>query len=259
MTKQSNIKVGIQWMIDSYHLFKHAPIKWMTVALVYVAVFFILPAIPGITALIGLAVVLLWPACMAMVMGLYRAADQQKNITLITIFEEIKPKLGKLVALGATCLLYGLAVNWLTHDDVQTFQAVTSGEEPSMEMISQATPVFIKLLLLLTPMLMATWFAPMLIAFHGYSLVHAIKSSIAGCLYSVVSLGISWLYLTVVMALAMMLLGAVVALLSMLFPVLGQVIVMLILFNFLLISTAIMLGFQYVTYRDIFEKTIQNQ
>ncbi len=74
-----------------------------------------------------------------------------------------------------------------------------------------------------------------------------------------VSLGVSWLYLTVIMVLAMMLLGALVAILALLFPVLGQVVVMLVLFNFLLISTAIMLGFQYVTYRDIFEKTIQNQ
>lgn len=256
MTEKSNIKTGIQWMLDSYHLFKQAPLKLMMLALVYFITFFILPATPGFAGLLGLSAILLWPLGMAMIIGAYRKIDQNKDISIPDLFNEIKPALNNLLLLGLSYLGYGLVVNWLTHDDLQVLHSMTNAEEPSMEMIRQATPGMIKLLLLLTPMLMATWFSPMLMAYHNYSVWHSIKSSIAGCLIWILSFGVSWLYLTFIVVVAMILLGVVVALLSLLSVALGQFMGMLMLFNFLLISTAIMLGFQYVTYRDIFEKKI---
>jgi len=110
----------------------------------------------------------------------------------------------------------------------------------------------LKLSLLLIPLMMATWFSPMLIAFNNYSLIKAIKSSIAGSLQYMIALAAAWLLLTVGIIALMLIVGIVAGIISNLVPVLGQMLMSMVVFGCLLLATALMLAFQYVSYRDVF-------
>ena len=125
-------------------------------------------------------------------------------------------------------------------------------ESQMLAFLQTMFPLLLKLTLLLIPLMMATWFAPMLIAFNGYNLVKAIKSSIAGSLQYMVALGAAWIVLTAGILALMLAVGIVAGVISAMVPVLGQMLMSIIVFGCLLLATALMLAFQYVSYRDVF-------
>jgi hypothetical protein len=125
-------------------------------------------------------------------------------------------------------------------------------ESQMMEFIQKMMPILLKLSLLLIPLMMATWFAPMLIAFNNYGVMKAIKSSIAGSIQYMVALGAAWIVLTAGILMIMLIIGIVAGILSSLIPGVGQMLMSFVLFGIFLMATALMLAFQYVSYRDVF-------
>ena len=121
-----------------------------------------------------------------------------------------------------------------------------------MAFMQKMLPVMLKMLLLSIPLLMATWFSPMLIAFNNYSLVKAMKSSIAGSLQYIIALTAAWLLLSFGILGLMLGAGIFGGIVSALVPALGQLLIPFILFGCMLLATALMLAFQYVSYRDVF-------
>jgi hypothetical protein len=110
-----------------------------------------------------------------------------------------------------------------------------------------------KLILLLLPLLMATWFSPMLIVYNHYSLFKSIKSSIAGCLMYIAPLGLSWLIFSTTAILFMLSCGVLIGSLASFFPSIGPSLMGAIIFFALLVITSVMFAFQYISYRDIFK------
>ena len=95
-------------------------------------------------------------------------------------------------------------------------------------------------------------FSPMLIAFNNYTVAKAIKSSIAGTLQYMLALLVAWIMLTVGIFAVLIIAGIVIAMMGSLTPTLGQLLMPILLFGCLLTATALMLAFQYVSYRDVF-------
>ena len=92
----------------------------------------------------------------------------------------------------------------------------------------------------------------MLIAFNNYSLVKAIKSSIAGSLQHLIAMIAAWLLLSAGMMTLMMFASVLVGLFAMMIPTIAQSLVTALVFGCFLISIALTLAFQYVSYRDVF-------
>ena len=245
---ESSAKTGMSWVKESIDLFKSAPRKWLLLALAYIGFFILLPAMPG-SQLFTFISILIWPVFLAISAALYRNAEMKKQQNLSETIQNIQAKISPLVALGAACLLYAVLVGFLLNSDIQGLAELMQNktkmtESEMMIFMQKMTPVLLKMLLLSVPLLMATWFAPMLIAFNNYSLVKAIKSSIAGALQYAIALIAAWLLFTVGIAALMLpviIIGALV-------HVLGQIL----LFGCFLLATAMMLAFQYVSYRDVF-------
>jgi hypothetical protein len=128
----------------------------------------------------------------------------------------------------------------------------TMTESQMMAFVQKMLPFALKLSLLLLPLMMATWFSPMLIAFNNYPLIKAIKSSIAGSIQYLVALGVAWILLSGGIVLVMLIVGIIVGIVGSLVPVLGQMLTSFLIFGCLLLATALMLAFQYVSYRDVF-------
>jgi hypothetical protein len=140
-------------------------------------------------------------------------------------------------------------LSFVLSSDMQSLPVLAANKAKMTEaemiiFLQKMLPVLLKLTLLLIPLMMATWFAPMLIALNNYSLLKALKSSIAGSLQYMIALGAAWLLFTAGIA-ALILLAIIIGALV---PVLGQIL----LFGCFLLATALMLAFQYVSYRDVF-------
>ena len=252
----SRAQTGISWVKESVALFKSAPRKWLSVALVYVGLFMMLPSVPGLQFFAFMSI-LIWPVFLAIAIALYRNADMKKLQTVGEIVTQIQPKIAQLVALGGACLLYAVLVSFVLNSDLQGLEALAGNKEKMTEsqmmaFLQTMFPLLLKLSLLLIPLMMATWFAPMLIAFNGYNLVKAIKSSIAGSLQYMIALGAAWIVLTAGILVLMLAVGIVAGIISALVPILGQMLMSIIVFGCLLLATALMLAFQYVSYRDVF-------
>ena len=253
-TGQSSIKIGTQWAKDSFLLLRKKPLKWVLLALVYVILFLGLPASPATPFLFNVAVIITWPIFLALAIGLFREVDFDRTTTVTELFHQMRPTLSKLVALGAICLLYGIIVAVLTKGDAVLLAGLANPNKPPADM-SQIWPPLLKFFALLVPLLMATWFAPAIIAFQNASVLQAVKSSIAGSLKYAVALGVAWLMLTIVMMLAMLLLGVVLGAFIGVSHMLGSVLIQVTMTLSLLLATAWMLAFQYICYRDVFDPT----
>lgn len=253
---ESRTKTGVSWVTESIALFKTSPRKWLTISLAYVGFFIILPSVP-IFQFLSFISVLLWPVFLAIALAFYRNAEMKKEQNLTEIINYMKPKVSQLMGLGGACLLYAALVSLILNSDLQGLAQVVQGndemtESKMMEFMQKMMPILLKLSLLLIPLMMATWFAPMLIAFNNYGVVKAIKSSIAGTIQYMVALGAAWILLTLGILGIMLIVGIVAGILSSLIPVVGQMLMSFVLFGIFLMATALMLAFQYVSYRDVF-------
>ena len=253
---ESRTQTGLSWVKESLALFKTAPRKWLLLALAYVSFFMMLPSVPGLQFLAFVSI-LLWPVFLAVVIALYRNADIKKQQNFGDLLRVIQPKMPTLMALGAACLLYGVLISLLLNSDLQGLADMAQTktqmtESQMMTLVQKMMPVMLKMGLLLIPLMMATWFSPMLIAFNNYSMVKAVKSSIAGSLQYIVAMGVAWLVLTVGIVVLMSLVGIVAGIISSLLPGAGEILMPMVVFGCLLVATALMLAFQYVSYRDVF-------
>ena len=258
---ESRTKTGLSWVKECIALFKTAPRKWLLLGLAYVSIFMMLPGLPGLQFFAFLSIFLM-PVFLVFAAIMYRNADMQKQQTMQEILTHIKPKLKQLMALGAVCFLYGILISLVLNSDIenllklmqlQDIAAKTqSSEIMQTKMIQTVLPLFLKLILFLIPLLMATWFSPMLIALNNYDCLKAIKSSVAGCIQYTVALGAAWLVFSAGIVLLMLVSGIIVGIIGSLAPQLGQLLTSLLVFGCLLLATTLMLAFQYVSYRDVF-------
>ena len=253
---ESRTKTGISWVKEAVALFRTNPSKWMLLGLSYVAVFMMIPSIPGLQ-FFTFVVILMWPVFLVFAISLYRNADKGQVQSLGAVFNTIQPKIRALVGLGAVCLIYGILVGLLLNSDVQNLLKVSQvngemTESQAAMVMEKMLPLLLKVLLLSAPLLMATWFSPMLIAFNHYGVIKAIKSSIAGSIQYMISLGAAWLLLTAGVILLMIPAGMLVAIVSKLQANFGELLASILVFGVLLLATTLMLAFQYVSYRDVF-------
>lgn len=248
----SQIQTALNWTRESYDLFRRAPRKWLLLSFTYIFFFLLLPTLPGLQ-LISLVIVLVWPIFLAFALSLYRNADQNKLATLSKVFETVKPYLITLVSLGLVCFIYGVLVGFLLNNDLEGIIKFSNAKVVNNAAMMQILTIITKAMFFMLPLFMMTWFSPMLIKQNGYTLTHALKSSIAGCLQYFVALSITWLLITVAIIVLMLVLGITSGILGALLPLFGKLLMpMVMLFNIVL-ATALMLAFQYISYRDVFK------
>jgi len=252
----SRTKTGISWVGESIALFKQAPRKWLLLALTYLGVFVFIPSFPGMQ-IFAFITILIWPVFIAIAIRMYRNNEFQKEENLSAIMQLIQPKMTKLVMLGFVNLAYFIVVSLLLSSDMQVLTDIMNEqkqmtEQEVMQAMQTMIPIFLKLIVFFIPLVMAVWFAPMLIAFNDYAVTKALKSSIAGSLQYVVAMTAAWLLLTsgiMLLMLAASIFSGLFAFISLAF---AQSLMTILVFGALLISVALTLAFQYVSYRDIF-------
>lgn len=248
----SSIKIGLSWVTGSLQIFLLSPSKWLLLALAYVMIFVVLPALPHMPVLIALLAILFWPCFIALAIGLYREADQGRDTELAGLFQQIKPHIGMLIALGGICLVYGILVGMFASGDTQALSDLINQKADPEQILTHALPLLAKVLIFFTPLLMATWFSPMLIAYQEFSVLEAIKHSLWASWRNLATLSVAWLALTLALVLVMLVMGVVVGLVAVISQALSTILTVLLLLCSLLVGTSLMFAIQYFSYRHVY-------
>jgi hypothetical protein len=250
--KKITFRDSIRWNKESFKLFKKTPNQSLMLSLAYLFIFMLLPSMPMIQ-IFSIASILIWPIFLVFAVNFYKTHDKNKEENFLAVFEKIKPRLTTLLMLGFICLIYAAMVTMVLNSEMQGFIQLSENNNELVTVINNFLPMIGKLILLLLPLLMATWFSPMLIIYNNYSLFKSIKSSIAGCLMYIFPLGLSWLIFSTIAILFMLSCGLLIGALASLFPAIGPSLMGAIIFFALLVITSVMFAFQYISYRDIFK------
>ena len=250
--KKITFKDSIRWNKESFLLFKKTPNQSLMLSLTYLFIFMLLPSVPMVQVF-SIASILIWPIFLVFAVNFYKIHDKNKNETFLAVYEKIKPRLLTLLALGLICLTYAGIVTMVLNSEMQHFIKLSENNNELANVINNFLPMIGKLILLLLPLLMGTWFSPMLIVYNHYSLFKSIKSSIAGSLMYIIPLGLSWLIFSTTAILFMLSCGVLIGSLTSFFPNIGSSLMGAVIFFALLVITSVMFAFQYISYRDIFK------
>ena len=250
--KKITFKDSIRWNKESFLLFKKTPNQSLMLSLTYLFIFMLLPSVPMVQVF-SIVSILIWPVFLVFAVNFYKIHDKNKNETFLAVYEKIKPRLLTLLALGLICLTYAGMVTMILNAEMQHFIQLSENNNELANVINNFVPMIGKLILLLLPLLMGTWFSPMLIVYNHYSLFKSIKSSVAGSLMYIIPLGLSWLIFSTTAILFMLSCGVLIGSLASFFPSIGSSLMGAVIFFALLVITSVMFAFQYISYRDIFK------
>lgn len=179
---------GVGWMKAGWTWFKAWPIPWMGMAALSLLILMFIGQVPHVGSFI---VEMLSPFLMAGFMSASRAAQTGQPVTFLHLGAGFRPEsrlalamIGAIYLVGV--LLVDLVMRFLGGDGfqqlaqlAQTPQQMTP--EQAQAVLDRALPAVLAGLLMLTPLVMATWFAPALVLFDGFSPVNALWWSLWAC------------------------------------------------------------------------------
>lgn len=176
---------GARWMGEGWRLFKAAPFSFVGVLVGSFALLLVLGRVPLLGAPLF---VLLTPALWAGFMAVARAAAGRSGETALDFARTLGREARALGALGAVYLVANVAAIAATipFGDGLLADWVLRGKAPPRELMgSTSLLVDVALsMLFYTPAMLAYWFAPVLVTWHGVGAVKALFFSITACLYN---------------------------------------------------------------------------
>ena len=185
---------GMDWWKEGWRLFTAAPMIWIVITVLFFVIMFGLALIPFIGQI---ASTLLYPVLGAGILIGSRAIDRGGQLTIGHLFSCFNDKAVPLIVVA---LLYfgGWLVIWMIAAlilvgvaGLGTLTSLMSGDpfEAGVAMLSTigitALIVLLLMALLGVPLIMAYWFAPALVVFHGDGPMAAMKSSFTASMRNV--------------------------------------------------------------------------
>lgn len=178
---------GWTWIVQGYALFRKSPANWIALVLMLLALSKLLAVIP----VLGVAFVLLMPIFVAGLMEGCRALERGEPLQLGHLACGFRRNAADLVTLGGISVVGNLVVMMIVisvaGDSMTTLNAAFAGGAPlviSPELraawITVARSLIVGTLASL-PLLLALWYAPLLVFFHDRKPLAAMKSSLQAC------------------------------------------------------------------------------
>jgi len=176
---------GWTWIADGWELFKRQPGLWIGMWLLFVVIFIAV----GIIPFLGMVTGIFWPVFVAGFAIGCRALDEGGEMELGHLFAGFRERLGTLLAVGALSFVASLVVGMIVGLAVVGGMFAMMGASPEAMAAAGGTTVLLAVLItiaLLLPVMMAVWFAPLLIVFQQQGAIEAMKQSFTGCLRNIV-------------------------------------------------------------------------
>jgi hypothetical protein len=271
MTMKSKIEHGYGWVKQSVDLFMHHPAKWLALSSLYIVFFQFLPIllleinntliqsngsifILFIVGFLGLAFSFSWPIFTSFIIGVCRETDAGRATPMGEVFNRIKPHIRQLMFLGAVFFVYRLVMIGLTEGDLEALKDWNADRVETEAMPVVFWVLMVKLLVLQIPLLLSSWYSPLLVSYHQYSVFKSIGHSIWASLKNIVSLITAWLTLTLVVVLGMLILGLTIGFIALASKGLAEVLGAAVLVFASLVATAMLFSIQYYSFLDMYYK-----
>jgi hypothetical protein len=169
------------WIVNGFNLFKANPAMWIILLVIYLAIMIPISMLPVIGSVVS---TLLAPVFAAGMMWGCQALIKNQDLEINHLFEGFKRNTSQLISIGGIYMvsLLFVAVIVVLALDKDTAELLVQGKDLSPEQAdAMLMPIMIALLLIM-PVLMAYWFAPVLAGLHNLSAVDAMKLSFSACL-----------------------------------------------------------------------------
>ena len=161
---------GFRWVAEGFRLYRKNPLLLSAAFGVLFGVVMALGLIPMVG---GSLSELASPLMVAGFMAAYRMLDEGKELELPNFLAGVQGPAIPLMAVGAVQLLGTLVIGKIMlamgFDPQAVMAAAQTEKDPAamQAILNQAMPAILAGMLLFTPLIMATWFAPALILFGG--------------------------------------------------------------------------------------------
>lgn len=236
--RQVDAKQGWQWIVTGFYIFRQIPLVWILLCTTLLLIAVTLSLIPMAGQFIF---TLLSPVFLAGLMIGCRALEQGEKLEVAHLLAGFRNTPGPLITIGGIYLVGQvliLGLFMLVGGDVLMDLLIDGKRVDENELKSVSGNMLSASLVGLTlsvPLMMATWFAPLLVIFNGMAAVDAMRLSFVACLKNIIAFQIYGITLVALVILATMPYG------------LGL---------FILIPT--LFGSIYASYRDIFVDTAES-
>ncbi|SFW10687.1 BPSS1780 family membrane protein [Nitrosovibrio sp. Nv17] len=232
--RQVDAKQGWQWIVTGFYLFRQIPVMWIVLCAVLLLIAATLALIPVVGQFVF---TLVSPVFLAGLMLGCRALEQGGNLEVAHLLAGFRRDPAALITIGGIYLVGQvliLGVFMFVGGDVLMDLLIDGKRVDENELKSVSgdmlTASLIGLMLSI-PLMMATWFSPLLVVFNDMVPLEAMRMSFVACLKNIIAFQIYGVTLVVLIVLAAMPYG------------LGL---------FVLVPT--MFASIYVSYRDIFRE-----
>ena len=176
---------GWSWIEEGWALFKIQPGLWIGMTLVTFLIFFAMGLVPFVGGVIS---TLLWPVFLAGLAIGCKTLDEGREMELGHLFAGFRENVGALIGTGALALAATIAVMLFVFAVLGVGIFGVGGADPQSASVIGVTMllgILISIALLL-PVVMAMWFAPLLVVFQKLGAWAAIKESFRGCLHNII-------------------------------------------------------------------------
>ena len=241
---------GWRWLTDGFRIFRknHLMLTLLVVS------YWVLMALVNVIPVIGtIATTLCIPAFSVSLMNACRSIERGTPLGPQLLFSGFASNLRSLLTLGAVYLAAVVAILGLSAlaDDGALMAMMLAGQKPDAETVSSGSLLLATeiALVLLCPLIMAYWYAPVLAGWHGLSPAKALFFSFVACLrnwrpFLVYSLAIG--------VVATLVPGIVLGILAALLPSGASLVLVLMMVLLILVLAPTLFASFYVSYRDVF-------
>ena len=241
---------GWRWLTDGFRIFRrnHLMLTFLVVS------YWVLMALVNVIPVIGtIATTLCIPAFSVSLMNACRSIERGTPLGPQLLFSGFASNLRSLLTLGAIYLAAVVAILGLSAlaDDGALMAMMLAGQKPDAETVSSGSLLLATeiALVLLCPLIMAYWYAPVLAGWHGLSPAKALFFSFVACLrnwrpFLVYSLAIG--------VVATLVPGIVLGILAALLPSGASLVLVLMMVLLILVLAPTLFASFYVSNRDVF-------
>jgi hypothetical protein len=205
--RQVRGRQGLQWILSGFYLFRLSPFVWILLCLTFLLIAMTLEFLPVLGKFIF---TLISPVFMAGIMTGCRSLEQGDQLELGHLFLGFKKNTVPLITVGGFYLISQVLIIgiFMLIGGSALVDMLLYGkrfdEQELMEVMDNALSASLAGLLLTVPLMMAIWFAPLLVMFENMPPMIAIRKSFFACLKNIIPFQIYTIALIILLFLAIM-------------------------------------------------------
>ena len=204
---QVNAKQGLQWILSGFYLFRKAPLAWIFVCFTLMLIAMAMSLIPLLGKFIF---TLISPVFLAGIMLGRKDMEQGKPLEMTHLFVAFRTNSAPLITIGGIyligqILIIGLVM--LIGGSQMTDMLLYGKRVDESELMGVMSNMLMSSLIALTlsiPLMMASWFSPLLVVFHNVPPIVAMQRSFFACLKNFIPFQVYGITLIVLTILSLM-------------------------------------------------------